>query len=124
MIDLEALFMSLTLSLAMTLFLEIGFYITCNIVGGKKPPLKDFLLVVLVNVMTNPAVVLIYWLSTAFTDYTVFVIIPLEIAAVLVEGYFYKKYGREFKKPYLFSLAANAFSYGTGLLLGFLMLYS
>jgi len=36
---------------------------------------------------------------------------------VLTEGYMYKKRGQDFKRPYGFSLFANMFSYGTGVLL-------
>jgi hypothetical protein len=106
---------SLLVSLSLTLILEVGFYLLVYI---KKHNKKDLLLVVLVNIITNPAVVLFYWLAMIFTDLNaVLVIIPLEIFAVLTEGYYYKKYGNNFKRPFLFSLSANALSYGTGLLI-------
>ena len=41
-------------------------------------------------------------------------LIPLELFAVLTEGFYYKKYGRCFRRPYLFSLAANMVSFGIG----------
>ena len=109
----QALTNSLALSLLMTIALEIGFFLIV-----KKWNKKDFLLVILVNVLTNPVVVLLYWLTALFTDWnTVIVLIPLELFAVLTEGYYYKKYGNGFRRPYLFSTAANVFSFGTGLLI-------
>ena len=109
----RALLISLAISLALTLVLESGFFL---LVGKRNK--KDLLLVALVNVLTNPAVVLIYWLAVAYAGYNRIIIIAvLEVLAVLTEGYMYKKHGQEFKRPYCFSLFANMFSYGTGLLL-------
>ena len=110
---------SLGISLALTLALEPAFFLLAGKRGGK-----DMMLVVMVNVLTNPAVVLIYWMMAAYTDwYAVFIVLPLEASAVLVEGHYYKKYGKAFKRPYIFSLAANAFSYGAGALLQLLIKY-
>jgi hypothetical protein len=79
---------------------------------------KDLLLVALVNVLTNPVVVLLYWLAVTFLKWNKLVIIlPLELSAVLAEGYYYSKYGCGFRRPYLFSAAANAFSFGAGVLI-------
>ena len=84
---------------------------------GKRNK-KDLLLVVLVNVMTNPVVVLSYWLAVLHTNWSsVIVVIPLELFAVVTEGFCYKKYGQDFRRPYLFSAFANTFSFGTGVLL-------
>jgi hypothetical protein len=106
---------SLIISLVLTFILETGFYLA---VFNKKCTGKDLLLVVLVNIITNPVVVLSYWLATLYTDLNaVIIIVPLEVFAILTEGYYYKKYGQNFKRPFLFSLAANLFSYGTGLLI-------
>ena len=38
----------------------------------------------------------------------------LEIAAVLTEAFYYHRYGVSFRRPLLFSLGANAFSFGIG----------
>jgi len=104
---------SLIISLLLTLILEVGFFFAC----GKRNK-KDILLVILVNIFTNPLVVLSFWLTHMFTGWnTFFVVIPMEIFAILVEGRYYKVYGNDFKRPYLFSLCANVFSYGTGLLI-------
>ena len=108
-----ALAAALAFSLAMTLVLEVGFF---YLVGKRNK--KDLLLVIMVNILTNPAVVLLYWLSALYTDINSIVAkAVLEICAVLVEGYYYKRYAQDFKKPFLFSLAANGFSYFIGVLL-------
>ena len=110
---ISALLTALGISLALTLVLEAGLFL---LVGKRNK--KDFLLLLLVNVLTNPTVVLTYWLAALYTEWSmVIVIIPLEVFAVLTEGHCYKKYGCDFKRPYIFSIAANIFSYGTGLLI-------
>ena len=107
------LLIALAVSLTLTLVLEIGFYL---LVGKRNK--KDLLLVLLVNILTNPVVVLLYWLAFLYTDWnTTIVIIPLEVFAILVEGYYYKKYGQSFKRPFVFSLAANTFSFSVGVFL-------
>ena len=107
------LLMALAISLAMTLVLEAGFFF----VIGKRNR-KDLLLVVMVNILTNPVVVLLYWLCAFYTSWNLtFVIVPLEFFAIATEGYCYSKFGQTFKRPYMFSLAANVFSYTVGLLL-------
>ena len=104
---------SLAVSLALTLILESGFFLL-----ARKRDKKDFKLLLLVNILTNPVVVLSYWLAALYTAWnTTLVMIPLELFAVFVEGFYYKKYSSGFKRPYLFSLGANAFSFGTGMLI-------
>jgi len=104
---------ALAISLVLTLVFEIGFFF----ITGKRNR-KDLLLVILVNVLTNPIVVLLYWISAYFTNWNLTLVkIPLEIFAVLTEGFYYKKYGQTFKRPFLFSLAANAFSFTAGVLI-------
>jgi len=108
-----ALLFSLGLSLALTIGFEAGFFL---LIGKRNK--KDLLLLLLVNILTNPIVVLLYWLAASFTDWNIYIVlIPLELFAVVTEGYYYKKYGQSFRRPFLFSLAANAFSFGIGWLL-------
>lgn len=114
----QALIISLALSLLLTIALEVGFFLFTSKLFAIKRNKKDLMLVVLVNVLTNPVVVLLHWLTALYTDWnTVIVLIPLELFAILAEGYYYKKYGDSFSHPYLFSAAANIFSFGTGLLI-------
>ena len=110
--------LSLAISLALTLVLEVAFFLVVRSIKGKLDK-KDLLLVVLVNILTNPALVLIFRLTVLYTDanYVIHIIILLEIIATLTEGYIYKKHGDYFKLPYVFSIAANIFSFGSGLVL-------
>lgn len=108
------LLLSLSISLAMTLALELLFSITL----GKRR--KDLILVCLVNVITNPVVVLVYYLAGHFTPWNpVLLKAVLEIMAVFTEACLYKTYGKNFKHPLLFSLSANVFSFGVGELISF-----
>ena len=106
---------ALAVSLVATLAFEAGFFWLI----GKRGK-KDLLLVIAVNVITNPAVVLLYWLAVLYTGINpILVKAALEILAVLTEGFYYKKYGQEIRRPFLFSLAANAVSFGLGMLIQF-----
>jgi hypothetical protein len=107
---------SLALSLGLTIILEAGFFL----IVGKRDK-KDLLLLVLVNVITNPVVVLSYSLVILYTNWnTRLLLIGLESLAVVVEGALYARYGRQFRRPFLFALAANLFSFGTGVLIQWL----
>ena len=114
----QTLVTSLVLSLLLTIALEMGFFLLVGKLFTSKHDKKNILLVILVNVLTNPVVVLLYWLTALYTDWnTVIVLIPLELFAVSAEGFYYKKYSGSFRHPYLFSIAANIFSFGTGILI-------
>jgi uncharacterized membrane protein len=114
----QFLLTSLAVSLALTLVIEAGFFL----LTGKRDR-KDLLLLVLANVLTNPVVVLLCWLVALYIGSIVaFVVLPiLELSAVFVEGYCYKKCGRGFRRPYLFSLSANAVSFTAGVLIQVIM---
>lgn len=100
-------------SLILTLVFETGFFL----LTGKRNK-KDLLLTGLVNAVTNPAVVLMYWMALLYTDLNrAAVAAALELSAVFIEGRYYKKYGQEFRRPYLFSAAANVVSFGIGALI-------
>lgn len=108
---------SLMLSLVLTLAFEIAFFLLVN-----KRSKKDLLLVALVNILTNPVVVLLYWLSVLYTEWnSALVTIPLELFAIVTEGYYYKKYSQCIRYPYLFSLAANMFSFWSGVFIQWLL---
>ena len=114
---MKNLVLSLVISLLLTLFLETGF----ALVFKKRK--RDLLLTVLVNIVTNPPVVLFSWLAGVYmAKYVVFIKIVLEILAILIEAFYYKKYGDEFHRPFLFSLGANSFSFGTGFILNRILL--
>ena len=104
---------SLAVSLILTILFETGFFL---LIGKRNK--KDLLLVILVNIITNPVVVLSYLLALLYTDWDhVLIIAPLELFAVLTEGFYYSKYGQDFRRPYIFSALANLFSFGAGVLL-------
>lgn len=77
---------------------------------------RDLLLCVLVNVMTNPAVVLLHFMFPA-----PLVTALLELGAVGAEGFCYRRFGERVRRPWLFSLVANGCSFGLGLIIGQLM---
>ena len=91
-------------SLALTLLLELPFVDAWGL--RSRHNLK---LAVLVNVLTNPAVVLLHGLGLPA--------LPMEAAAVLIEGFCYKVRGDGIRSPFLLALLANVFSYGLGLFL-------
>lgn len=112
---------SLIISLLLTEALEIPF---CAAVWRSGA--RDIGVCVLVNVVTNPPVVLLYSLARQWLfergagGYMPAVTAALEISAVLVEWIFYRRC-TEAKRPFLLSLTANAFSYGAGLLINLLL---
>lgn len=100
----------LLLSLALTLILE-GVY---SLLWRLKSR-RDWLLLLLVNVVTNPIVVTLYRLVSA---HWLFVAV-LEVSAVLGEWLAYRRWGRDTRPAFLFSLCANCFSFFGGLLLNY-----
>ncbi len=103
---MDDLILSLLLSLALTEAIEGGFAL------GLQKRSKALLLCAMVNLITNPPVVLLSrlagggWLTVAV----------LEVLAILVEGLLYR-YSGLYKRPYLFSLTANALSFSLGLVI-------
>ena len=82
---------------------------------------NNFLPVILVNVLTNPAAVLIYWLYQVYAgESSLLVQIVIEIVVVTVEAYIYRSFAEEriqIKRPVLFAIVANGLSWGIGGLL-------
>lgn len=109
-------FFALGVSLALTLAAELGFALLCRRRG------RVLVLVALVNVLTNPLVVqaALLWRAFALPGYAAAVAV-LELLAVWLEGFLYRKSRMGFARPYVFSLAANALSFGLGLLLRFIL---
>ena len=76
----------------------------------------DMTLVVLVNVLTNPAVVYLYYMNMIFVGWNRFLVtVFLEMAAAAAEGLCYGAAGRGIRHPWLFSAGANLFSFIAGL---------
>lgn len=99
------IFISLLISLLLTFAIEVP------IAYMQKIPLK---VAFSVNLITNPTVVILYHWAKYYQLPIIWVVIVLEIAAIIFEGYFYKDY---YKKPWRFALCVNALSFGIGLLL-------
>ncbi|MGN0388750.1 MAG: hypothetical protein ACI4ER_08020 [Suilimivivens sp.] len=104
---MNELFLKLVISLLLTLVTEFPMAFLFQARG------KDLLLVFLVNILTNPAVVLV----STLTGDRIFVQIILEVIAVLAEGFYYNKYSIYMRKGFLCSFCCNLVSYGVGLLL-------
>lgn len=106
------LLISLVISLVLTLLLESLFALIWGVKGRR-----DWRLVLLVNVVTNPIVVALHhWVSSGVI-FTAF----LELSAVAAEGLAYRKWGQTTRPAVLFSLCANCFSYFSGVLINILM---
>ena len=103
---MKVLILRLLISLLLTLLIECGLAIILRIKG------KDLLLVFLVNLMTNPAAVLISIL-TGDVQWIQFLI---EAVVIFTEGCYYKKYSRCIERGMLVSMLLIGVSYGLGLL--------
>lgn len=104
---MNELFLKLVVSLLLTLVTEFPVAFLFQAKG------KDLLLVFLVNILTNPAVVLV----STLTDDRVSLQMILEGMAILAEGFYYNKYSTYMRKGFLCSFCCNLVSYGAGLLL-------
>lgn len=101
----------LALSLGATLALELMFALLW---GVKK---EDLSLVALVNVLTNPVVVLLHWLCALWAPALLAAATAcLEAGAMAAEGWIlYRR--SDIARPWLFALCVNLFSYLTGAML-------
>ncbi len=108
---------SLGLSLLLTLVLEVSFVYLCRIRDKK-----DIILLIMVNILTNPLVVMSYYIAVHYGNMNrIAVVIVLELLAILTEGYYYRTYGRTFKHPFVFAVGANLFSFCIGQALNILL---
>lgn len=100
----------LGISLALTLALEEGFAVAWGLRGRR-----ELGLVALVNCLTNPPVALLYHMAVWLTGWNpMAVAAALESVAVLVEWRCYRAYSGQVKRPFVFALLINLFSYGVG----------
>lgn len=103
------LLISMALALAATLALELVFALAW---GLRK---KQLWMVVLMNVLTNPAANVLHHFMTVFLGWqTVLPTFILETAVILAEGVCCRDF---MEKPWAFVILANIFSYTAGLLL-------
>ena len=109
---MSGIFASLALSLALTLIFELGFALLW---GVER---RDLPMVVLMNLLTNPAVVLCHRAAALWWPGTILgVTAALELGAVAAEGYLCRTRSRV-RFPWAFALCVNLFSFTLGLLLG------
>lgn len=100
---------SLAVSLGLTLALELAFAWVWGVRG------RGLTLVVLMNLLTNPAVVTLHWVSVhrlGLPSWPVTAI--LELAAVVAEGFCCRGVLR---RPWVFAFLINLFSFSAGALL-------
>lgn len=98
--------------LAFTIIIEILIAFICK-VRNKK----DFLNIILVNIITNPIVVVFPYITYLYKGivYRNILLIILEVAVVFIEGLIYKKVLKYNKiNTYLLSLILNISSYLVG----------
>ena len=97
---------SLVISLTLTLLLELAFAWFWGIRS------KGLVLVILMNILTNPAVVTFHYLCTAILGWSeILPVFLLEAAAIAAEGICCRGMIR---KPWKFAICVNLFSYFSG----------
>ncbi len=106
-----------SVSLVLTLFIEGALAFLWG-VRGKR----EWKVVVLVNVATNPVAVLLYWLYRVYSARTSMLVqLVIEAAVVTVEALVYQSFAEEkknhMKRPVLFAILANVLSFGIGAVL-------
>ena len=106
----------LAVSLVLTIVFEEGFALLWGLRGKR-----ELGLVALVNVLTNPPVVLLYHTAAGLWRLGVLpVTLVLEAAAVAVEWRCYRAFSDQLRRPLLFALLANLLSFGAGCVINML----
>lgn len=101
--------MNYLFSLGLTLLLELTLALLWKI------PRRDLSLVALVNLLTNPLVVLSHGLLAGHSA-LLHTVLP-EFGAVAAEATIYRCMDNRIRRPILFAIAANLFSFTAGMLL-------
>lgn len=99
-------------ALAVSLLLTLALEGLLALIWGVKSR-RDWLLLLAVNVVTNPIVVSLHRLGGGGVPLTA----VLEASAVLAEWLAYRNWGRDTRPAFLFSLCANCFSFFSGIVL-------
>ncbi len=99
------------MSLLLTQVLELGI-----LFAAKRWTKRNVLILVLVNILTNPAAVYLAFLGESILGGAgeFLIQLPIEIVVVLVEGFIYRSF--EMKNPFRFALLANGISWMIGLI--------
>ena len=100
---------SLGLSLLLTLVIEL----TAALILRKRD--RALAVVALVNLLTNPPAVFITLLASyrRWTNLGLWMLCT-EAAVFVTEALIYRRFGEDFKHPWLFSLLLNGVSFGLG----------
>ena len=107
---------TLAVSLALTIALEEAFALAWGLRGRR-----ELGLVALMNCLTNPPVVLLYHTAAGLWHWNaVIVTVVLEGLAVLVEWRCCRAFSEQVRRPFLFALLINLFSYGAGCVINLL----
>ncbi len=109
---MKTVFLSLGISLLLTWLLESIAYLFV-----KKKSLRDYIVLLLVNLLTNPVVVLVSVSLSLTGAADVCLTAVLEVFAVVTEWQFYRMCAENIRRPFVFAFCANVFSYFTGLFL-------
>ena len=101
---------SMIVSLLLTLLLEDLFALLWGIRNTQ-----DLILVLLVNILTNPVVVFCYHATHFYAPNKLTAAVALlELAAVCIEWLLYRWSAHSIRHPFAFSLFANLFSFCMG----------
>ncbi len=102
----------LLVSLALTVLLEGGFALAWGLRGRRELGLTA-----LVNCLTNPPAVLLYYTAARLWGRSSLLAAVLECGVILIEWRCYRAFSGQLRRPFMFSSAANAVSYGIGCLM-------
>ncbi len=83
--------------------------------GAKK---QDLLVVLLMNVLTNPLVVMWHYSTWEF-GFVVSTVLP-ELAAIVTEAILLRRFAKDTPYPVLLGVMINLFSYSIGVVMRFL----
>lgn len=101
--------------LLITILIE---FIGAIIIGIRDK--KDILIIILINILTNPILNIIYLIVTIYLKFIneKIALYILEVLVVVIEGVIYKKYF-EYKKinPFIISIILNTLSYSMDIIL-------
>ena len=109
----EAVILFFVISLGLTVVMELAVALLWRV---RR---LDLALVALVNVLTNPLVVLLHWQLHSY-GWLVHTILP-EVFALAAETIIYYRLENSIRKPLLFALVTNLVSYATGFALQWLL---
>ena len=110
---------SLSISLILTVIIELVFTILKNIKDGDS-----LFTIIWINCLTNPIVVYLTNISLLLNNtlITNLILLFMEIIVVFAEGYLFKKNLKEMKiNSYIFSLYLNGISFSLGILLSYIL---